>query len=118
MKVDIEMTQEELNKVTELARPAQGNPVLELLPLLMMATFGPNKTSASLADVRAADEKKTEEDKDIPCELLARYLEGKYMTPGHHIDEAPAIDVMSMLMVEGLLHPSEVFEFLAKRRKS
>lgn len=118
MKVDIEMTQEELNKVTELARPAQGNPVLELLPLLMMATFGPNKTSENRADVQAADEKKTEEDKDIPCELLARYLEGKYMTPGHHIDDVHATDVMSMLMLEGLLHFSEVLEFLEKRRKN
>ena len=55
MKVDIEMTQEELNKVTELARPAQGNPVLELLPLLMMATFGPNKTSENRADKKDQD---------------------------------------------------------------
>lgn len=118
MKIDIEMTLEELNKVTETARPAQGNPVLELLPLLMMATFGPNKTSASLADVRAADAKKAEEDKKAPCEELACYLEGKYMETGHHLDEARAIDVMRMLMVEGLLHNSEVLEFLAKRRKS
>lgn len=121
MKVDIEMTQEELNKVTELTRPAQVNPVLELL--LMMATMpkpgeasenradgkNPDMTGKGLANSNTDREetKEKEWEKEVlgreELDVLVNCIGAKIMSKGIFFSAEKIGIVIGTLLNEGLL---------------